>query len=99
MTQILFRDRIDPSSDHPYKKQRGIKYMKKLFKTNEIRYNSLQGKTVAVRTLKKINKKNQWDTVEYERSYDIVHVEEIGYSTFVDTENNEYSIGDIIKVF
>lgn len=73
--------------------------MKKLFKTNEIRYNSLHGKTVAVRTLKKIPKESSWDTVEYERSYDIVYVEEIGYSSFITPENEEYSIGDIIKVF
>ena len=72
--------------------------MKRIFKKTSFPYLSLQGKTVAVRTIEKYNK-GAWKETIYKRSYDIVQVEEISYSSFVTPENNEYSFADIIRVF
>lgn len=64
-------------------------------------YMRLSGKTVAVRTMVKIQEKEHtwFDTVDYERQYIIAKVDEVGSGSFIDPENNEYALGDIIKVF
>ena len=73
--------------------------MKRLFKKTSFPYLSLQGKTVAVRTIEKVYNKGAWNETDYKRSYDIVHIEEISYNSFVTPENSEYSFADIIRVF
>ena len=72
--------------------------MKKIFKTSD-RYMGLQGRTVAVRTIEKKESRGTWDMVNFERSWDLVCIDEISTGSFVTPENEEYSFGDIIKVF
>ena len=72
--------------------------MKRPFKKTSFPYLSLQGRTVAVRVLKKIGK-NKWDCMDCERSYDVVYVDALSYNSFVTPENKEYSFADIIRVF
>lgn len=72
----------------------------KVWKTQDkTLYTKLNGMVVAVRTLSKLDKKCMWDNTEYERAYNIVKVVESKLPIFLGDDGNEYSIGDIIKVF
>lgn len=74
--------------------------MKKLWKTQDKnRYTKLNGMVVAVRTLKKLDRKYMWENTDYEREYNIVKVIESKLPFFLGDDENEYNIGDIIKVF
>jgi hypothetical protein len=72
----------------------------KIWKTQDKnRYTKLEGMTVAIRIVNKIPKTNFWEGIDYERSYDIVQIQECKLPFFIDEEKNEYHIGDIIMIF
>jgi hypothetical protein len=74
--------------------------MKKIWKTQDKnRYTLIEGKTVAVRNLEKVEKKYGFEPTDYERAFTIIKVVECKIPFFIDEDKNEYHIGDILKIF